>query len=140
MSALVNLGELCVSNANCISDLKMVASNLVNLKRIHFGTASIDQIMMFIARTAKMELIKVNNLMNGTHFNTTTNIINLLALNRAHEQLEGAEKVTLLINEDIFFATKWAVKDIDLRMIGLNRDTSYQWNHDFNLTGMPIER
>lgn len=55
--------------ATRISDPKLIANNLTNLKRIIFGDASIDNIIPFIRRSTEMQQIKIYNLQAGIYFN-----------------------------------------------------------------------
>lgn len=134
LSNFVNLEELCIRQARQINNLEMLAKNFKNLKRIYFTRANIDHIMMFVTRTATLKAMKVEILTGLCNFweKPKTNVIDLLALNRAREQLEGAEKVTILVDNEVYMATKWAMKETDLRLIRLKRCTSIEWDVDFD--------
>lgn len=129
-SSFKNLEELRLPNIE-LGGSEILANDLINLKGIHFIRASIDDIMPFIKRSVKMQKIKVNRLAAGIHFNTRTKVIDLLALNGEREKLPDAAKITLYVDEEIYLATKWAMKENDFGLIRLKRETSFEWYHDF---------
>lgn len=71
-------------------------------------------------------------LQDGTQFSTFNNIFNLIALNNARRQLADAQKITIYVKEEIYLATKWAMKETDFDLIRIKRYESFEWHHDFN--------
>lgn len=59
ISTLKNVEELDFDTESHVSDPKLIANNLTNLKRIIFGEASIDDIIPFFRRSTEMQQIKV---------------------------------------------------------------------------------
>ncbi|XP_055301890.1 uncharacterized protein LOC129568249 isoform X2 [Sitodiplosis mosellana] len=131
LSALINLEELCISKSCLISDLKSLPLILNNLKMIHFGEASSDDILAFISRAVKVNKIKVLFLLSGAHFDKFTNILDLSALNKAREKLAVASKVTIYVAETVYLATKWVMEKTDYSLIEMKRIDSYDWQHEF---------
>lgn len=134
LSILKNLEDVYIRNTNDINDLKSFSKNLIKLKRIHFETASFDNIMPFIKRAKNLLIINVTHLEKGQHFSKRTQTIDLFALNRARKQLTDAQKVTLYVKEKIFLATKWAMGMTDLDLISIKREESYEADEDFDLS------
>lgn len=133
VAALTNLEELCVTYSIRISDLKLLPDTLLKLKCIQFFEASSDDILPFVCRAAKMNKIEVETLLHGSHFNERDNVLNLLALNDEREKLVTARKITIYVNEDVYLATKWAMKQTDFSLIEIKRITSLNWKHSFTL-------
>lgn len=61
--------------------------------------------------------------------------IDLQQLNKVRDKMLEARKVTIYVEEDIFLASKWAVKDTDLDLIRLMRKESYERINKFNFYG-----
>lgn len=132
LSALVNLDELCINKSCLISDLKLLPITLVNLKMIHFCEASSDDILPFILSAAKVNKIKVLFLLSGQYFCELTKILNLSALNKEREKLTDARKITIYVMDQVYLATKWAMRQTDYSLIEMKRIDSYDWQHEFN--------
>lgn len=130
LSALKNLEELFIISSDQIIDFRALATNLTNLKMIHLNYASSDEIVPFISQAVKLEEIVIEFLQDGIKQNENI-IIDLFALNKAREKLDGAQKVTLYVRENIYLETKRAVKHTDFHLINLKRIESYRWSHDF---------
>lgn len=88
-SALKNLEHLDFVASEGIADFKELPHSLVNLKRIGFLRASIDDIMPFVRQSVAMQKIKIDNLVHKGEY-TKTRVIDLLALNREREELLDA--------------------------------------------------
>lgn len=141
ISALTNLEEICVYDRKDIADLEDLSNNNpVNLNRIHFNYASIDDILPFIRRSVGMQKIKVDCLAAGVHFNSQTKVINLRALNKEREQLalnqkcdllSHVQKILLYVDEKVYLATKWAMNGNDFGLVQMKRKESSNWHHDF---------
>lgn len=131
---LNNLEELYVDDSEHVVNFKMMVNVCINLKRIHFLLAGMDDIMPFIKRSADMQAIKVEVLGSVDNFNANIGIIiDLLALNKERSKLPDARKITLYVEERHYLATKWAIKEIDLEYIRLRRKQSFDWHHNFRL-------
>lgn len=132
ISALKCLEELSAYECDRISDLEEAAVSLTQLERIYFKFASLNRIWPFIRLSGKVNKIKVNHLMDGINFNSTNNVINLMALNREREKLRPkVRKLTIFVRENIYLATKWAMGTTDCSLIRLSRIDAYEWDHDF---------
>lgn len=131
LSALKNLEEIAMNNSGDIADLKILASNCINLERISFNAARIEHIIPLIRQAAELQKIKLDFIRDGMHFNSSTNVLDLYALNRERERLTNACKTTLYVKETIYLATKWALKETDLGLIRLKRSESFEWRHHY---------
>lgn len=98
LSAFVNLEDICITRASQINDLETMATNLINLKQIYFLQASINQIMVFITQSVTLKRIKIKNLRIGLN---KVEVIDLIELNKARERLERAQKITILVMNDL---------------------------------------
>lgn len=94
--ALKNLEQLDIFDSTRIANFKQLPHSLVNLERIGFLGASIDDIMPFVRRSVAMQKIKIDFL---DRKGEETGVIDLLALNREREQLLNAQKITLYVSE-----------------------------------------
>ncbi|XP_031634390.1 uncharacterized protein LOC116347800 [Contarinia nasturtii] len=129
VGALKNLEELCSIYSDYIGDLKTLPHMLSKLKRIHFEYSSYDDILPFIRHAEKVNKIKVESFRHGSHFDENYKILDLIALNKEREKLVGAHKITIYVDEDVYLATKWAMKQTDFSLIRMKRETSYDWKH-----------
>lgn len=111
-----------------IDALEILAKNLVNLERIVFRAASFSQILPFIHQSRKLKEVRVCLLTEGMCFNR---VLNLLELNNQREKLNGAQKVTIYVEEKVFLATKWAAVKINFHLIEMKRLSSYQDNSSY---------
>lgn len=128
LSALKNLEEVHLYHSDLIIDAENTAINLINLKRIQFHSASMDQIMPFIRRSAALQKIEINYLdACSIYFNSDTSVIDLAALNRERHHLADARKVTLYCEEEIYLATKWAMNETNLEFVRLSRIKSFDY-------------
>ncbi|XP_031621914.1 uncharacterized protein LOC116339964 [Contarinia nasturtii] len=112
VGALRNLEELCVFESHSITDLKLIPHMLSNLKRLHFITADSDYILPIVRHAERVNKIKVKYFRCGSHFDGNNKILDLLALNKEREKLVGARKITIYVEENVYLATKWAIKHI----------------------------
>lgn len=126
LATLREIEELYISDSSDITDIEAVASNLVNLKRLHIRSANLDHIVHFITRTQSIEKIKINNL-NGH------DVINLPKLNRARLKLPNARKVIIYVSENAYLAKKRAILQTSLELIEWQHSTSIEWDHSFGL-------
>lgn len=120
LNSLTNLKELCLHNVNseeCPINLQSTAKSLVNLNRIYFGYAEAEFIEPFIQYSATLKVIKID------HFGGK--YLDLLSLNKKREQLDGAGKVIIYLNEKGYLETKWGNKTTDFKMIEVKRAESY---------------
>lgn len=131
VSSFKSLEELCMLEDSKIMDVESAAINLVNLKRLLVATASVDDIQPFIRRSVELQKIVVLGLQDGAYFSKDTNIIDLVALNRERLMLADAAKITLYVRENVYLATKWALKETNLDLIRLKRAVSFEWDEIF---------
>lgn len=133
LSALSKLEELCANNSFNIADMEAVANDLINLKRIHFQKAFFVKIMLFVRRSVALDKIKVDIWLDHGSSNFGQNpIVDLVKLNRAREQLPNARTITVYVKEEVYLATKRALKETNFPLIRLKRIESFEWNHNFS--------
>lgn len=105
-------------------DFISTAKILVNLERLYFRDTNTEMIEPFIEYSAKLKAIKIHCIKGG-------NFIALSAWNKKREQLIGARKVRIYLNDEEFVATKWNNKITDFKLIEVKRAESYDWKIPF---------
>lgn len=105
-------------------DMEALAIGLEGLERLHFNEADIEDVLPFIQNSPKLKTIKVTTL----HLDTEP--IDVATFNGLREQLEGACKVTLYIEDHIYWEVKRSM-EIDFPLISLERGSSYDPQHYF---------
>ncbi|XP_031633930.1 uncharacterized protein LOC116347479 [Contarinia nasturtii] len=121
IGALRNLEELRIFDCDIITDLKTLPQIFLKLKRIDLRHTSSDDILTFICHSKSLNKIKVRN------YDEHGKILDLFALNKERAKLVGAHKITIYVEEDVYLATKWAMKQTDFSLIEMKRSTSYDW-------------
>lgn len=129
LSSLVNLEEIFIDSSAAVIDWTELPSKLPNLQQIGLSISSIDHILPFISHAAQLRKILVHSLKNGTYFED--NILDIFALNRQRSMLDGAQKLTIYVNECIYLATKIAKKKTECGLIRIKRIDSNDYFHDF---------
>lgn len=107
-----------------------IAKNLVNLERIYFKRAHRNVITPFLKFATKLKKIKIDHLVDTTHLKN--DVINLVALNKERSSLNGANRVTIYVEEHIFLKTKFALNKTALSLISLKRAETIEWTHQFS--------
>lgn len=125
LSALIDLEKLYIGRIRGIIDFHALPSTLKNLQAIRFYSASFDNIWPFVGQAPQLKRIAIEHLYVGKHFCSVTNVIDLVTLNKERNKVERACKLTIYVQEKIYLATKWALKDIDFKLIRLKRIESY---------------
>ncbi|XP_031635386.1 uncharacterized protein LOC116348505 isoform X2 [Contarinia nasturtii] len=106
---------------------KMFSAKVGALRNLE--EASSDDILPFICHAEKVNKIKVEQLCSGSHFDQIDKILDLMTLNKKREKLVGARKIMIYVSEDVYLATKWAMKQTDFKLIEMKRITSYDWKY-----------
>lgn len=131
LSSLKRLKELSVyyysqSNDEMIS----MAKGLVNLERISFTQATLNDIVPFVIYAAKLCTIQVHHVMrasseNGFQSNgndyCSDNILYAATLNKRRKQLKNAKKLTIFLSENVYLATKWNICNVYFSLIRIKR-------------------
>lgn len=133
VGGMENVEELCIDQSRSLTDLQSLPHILSNLKRIEFKEATSDDILLFIRHAWRVNKIKVTYLEDGLYFNKNEQILDLFALNKERGKLNCARKIVIYVDEDVYLATKWAMKKTDFRLIEMKRITSFDWRHEFEV-------
>lgn len=109
---------------------EILVDGMVNLERVSFGGAGLVDILSFICGSRKLAKFRIESFAEGALQNGA---INLLAWNNQRKQLDGARKVTIYVDEEVYLATKWASHhgQTDFDFVELKRHASHDWNHLF---------
>lgn len=108
VSSLVMLRELELSCSNRLSieDSEMTAKKLVNLKRV---------------RVSEVEFVHIHSLFSSIkreicfalYGSFSNGFLDLATLNEERMKLAGVRNLMIYVDQDIFFATKWANRSTD---------------------------
>lgn len=121
---IMKLKELDINNGSDITDLDELPNKVPMLERIHFSEASAHDILPFIQKSSKLQIMKIDSLIDGIHLQN--GILDLVALNKERTDLKKTRKLTIYVNERVFLATKWATIDMNLNLIELRRGESFE--------------
>lgn len=134
LSHLIHLKELHIHGYQSIyGGMETLAMNLTKLERLYLYEAKTDDLVPFFRHSIKLNSFKViryygGNLING-------HALNLFALNRQREQLNGARKICLYVNEKIYLATKWKLNNLHLSLVQIAREESTSFGNEFASEG-----
>lgn len=150
LSIFRNLEEICIQRSYLINDIEAMSDNLVNLERIRFGYADLDDIMTIIKRAKNLSKIKVTKFIRvascgisktterviyagpGNEFNRCfkeqEQKVNLSSLNTERAKLSDAKMITLYLTEEVYLTTKRVMNEF----IQLRRFQSSEWDHGFD--------
>lgn len=123
----LNLKELAFGENVQFEDPETAAGNLPNVERIHFKRTEIQNILSFINHFGKVNKIRIDEVLPGTHFKN--GVIDVAALNAEREQRERTSKVTVYVDEKVFLATKWSKKPTECPLVHLKKHSAYEWEH-----------
>lgn len=128
LPSLTNLKELVINSTVDPVDMETLAKGLTRLERIQLTKATPESIVPFIRYSVNLRKFKME-----LEDETSEEPLDLVALNKEREKLFQAKHVVLYVEEQIFLATKWAVKngDINLRLVAMKYLNLYK-----NLSGV----
>ena len=109
------IGEICIS--------EITVQNLMNMERLYLKIGECANILLFIKQSRNLKKIKLVCFKPGQ-------ILELDMLNTEREKLIGAHKVTIYVQDEVFLATKWAIKNgiTNFPLIEMKRIDSFEWN------------
>lgn len=152
LSQLRNLEEMHSEVSLTVNDLDDMAENCKNLERVAFNVAVFDDILPFIKKARNLNKVKVQKFVRlldseikKFHKNIIfpkdevleestckeQKVINLSFLNAERAKLPNAQAITLYVKEEVYLATKWAMKQTDFDFIKLRRIQSYYCDNGF---------
>lgn len=129
-TGLSNLKELVTDNAIGRLNMNDVTNALVNIERIKFGVVTLNEMLPFIRRSVKLTKMDIRRI--NSDETVEVDKLDIVALNNARKQLEGARKLTLYVSENVYLATKWTVNDTNFDLIELKRRESHHWDDEFD--------
>lgn len=161
LSTFRSLQEIYVRSSFNINDIEATADNLENLERIEIVSAVLDDLIPLIKRAKNLRKIKVKRFIRTFSHVKRTNeklywiytdssvqtylyeeqkviqfIIVELSLNE-RSKLSNVKMITLYVNEDVYLATKWMMRQTEFEFIQMKRVSSFEWDYDFEC-GFPI--
>lgn len=109
----------------CMDDFTSVAKNLVNLEKVSFVEATLNDILPFVSHSRKLKEIDVK-----FQFKDTTteekgrfshDAIDMPMLNEERRKLASSHRLTIFICESVYLRTKWSMRDTILELVRLKR-------------------
>lgn len=128
ISSLVNLKELNILWAANSVDMEHLAMSLVQLEKISFWKASLDDIIPFVRHSPRLNEIKIHNFMKN-QFKAC--VCNDSALTKERKNLVDACKVTIFIEANILLSTKYETTKKYSKLVEIKRIESHEWGHHF---------
>lgn len=113
------LKELWIHSVDAFKDYPTLPNKLKNLEQIRVLVASFEEILSFIRYALKIQSIYIGTLLSDLYFNSKTNIIDLVTLSM--ERVNEAKKVTIYVEDRIYFATKRKFKKTEFDLVALHR-------------------
>lgn len=104
-----------------IANVEYLPGKLPNLERIAFSKINPINVMPFIRHSVHLKQIKIKRTVDDFV------CLNLIEMNKERKKLPAARKMRIYVNEEMYLATKWALKTIDFSLIELKRGTSADW-------------
>lgn len=99
---------------------------MMNVERVCLSLCNLTDILAFVRHSAKVREIRVDNTLGGEN-----GTIDVDAMNKEREQLVGACKQTVYVEEDEALKTKWAGLPIKCSLIQLKRVEACKWEPQF---------
>lgn len=107
LSPLVHLRKLSFGDVSHLTNMEILARNLINLEQFYVGAESVDIITPFIQHSRKLKSIEVGLfngemvfLRNDIIFLKFIGILDLAALNQLRQKLNRARKVSIYVGEE----------------------------------------
>lgn len=117
LANIKELGIVVPRNAPPIDDMNAWVSYFINIEHLAIVRPNFNDILLFIGRSMKLRSIEI------WHFQG--NVLDVSALKKERKKLEGARKVTIYVDEDVYLATKWASSQTTFDLIEIKRKLSH---------------
>lgn len=135
-SALNQLQEICLSRCfNSFTGIQ-IPIDFTHLKRVELHCARFADLLHLISRAERLEKIRLplefyNDLPDLDYLDLEEITMDLKKLNRERTKLANGRdlKVTIYVPENVYLATKWAMKGTKFGLIKMQRTNSYEWEH-----------
>ncbi|XP_055310989.1 uncharacterized protein LOC129573877 [Sitodiplosis mosellana] len=119
---LVNIRELGIHvhwNTQRIQGVNTIAlaSRFMNLERLFIARPNFEELLPFIRHSINLKYVEIEEYQEK--------VIKIYALNKERKKLEGARKVTIYVDEDVYLATKWAKAETSVDLIEIKRKESH---------------
>lgn len=111
--------------------LEALTKNLMNVERLEFYFARVNDVALFIRNAAKLKHIKVETRPTERLYGMLST--QLHQLNKERGKLSGATKITIYVEEEIYLKLKMKDVKIDLKFINVKRPQAYQWFHEYEI-------
>lgn len=126
----MNLTELKVSFYCHLANCESLARQLVNLRRIYLYYVKLSDLMQFVRYSVHLTKVKVKCFEDFDN-DSDSNILDVAALNKEREKLNGAKRMVIHIEEEIYLPTKWSLNGKEYSLIEIRRVSADEWGHQF---------
>lgn len=116
LSQMISVKELRMVDPQMGTSIEILARELINLERIAFTHAFLNDVIPFVMHSKKLKEIHLNG-----DIRSSDDIIQLRMLDKLRTKLVGACKVTIHANDTIYIKTKWTIGDTNFKLIELKR-------------------
>lgn len=128
-SKSVHLKYLNILWVSSLVNIERLAQNLMNLEEICIWKASLNDILPFVRHSVHLKQLKIYNFTENTT-QSENYTLNFETLYKLRKQLDGACKLTIFIEENIFLATK-RLKIHNVKIIDIKLVKSPAWGNHF---------
>lgn len=125
-----NLTELKSSCYARLANVNVLAQQFVNLRRIYLYYISLNDLMHFVRYSVYLTKVKIKMIEHNDDDDQTI-ILDVAALNKEREKLNGAEKMIIYVDDEVYVETKWALNGTEYSLIEIRRVSSHEWGHLF---------
>lgn len=113
---LTGITELGINKQCGGIDIKFLAANYNQIRHLHLNIVDFTEILPFIRHSLTLKSVKIDE------FNEK--VLDVVKLNNERKKLQGARRVTMYVNDDVYLATKWSTPETILEFIEIRRQQS----------------
>lgn len=140
LSSLAHLKVLCIENHLTmparillrLTNMNILAENLVNLEQLYFTYATSNDILPFIQRSTKLHTLGIQSFWKSPHVNDG---LDLKTLNEERQMLKNSLSnpvtVTIYVPENVYLATRWKLKSRAFDLVEVKREQKIQFGFGY---------
>lgn len=119
----LDLGRWVYTGPDYLLNINILATNLMYLEKLTLNVARSDEIFHWLCHAVNLKRMRITDLYEESNDATMmTCLSDLEKWNREREKLANARKVIIYVQESVYLATKWTLKDVDLSRVAIRRD------------------
>lgn len=139
LSRFRNIEELYFDVCHCIEDLREITANLINLERIYFGNAYLNEIFLLVSHAAALKKIVIHFLKDYERRRisrcSNSMIIDLDAWSVERAKLVRPKKITLYVPDGTYMRTRRALQKTDSSLVRIMRFEAHNAEQNWKLFG-----